>query len=233
MSEASHISELDFFGEGPRAVGRRMGNRLRQRSYLIVCEGEETEPNYFESLKSKLPNEMIGKVEIVGAGANTLTLLKVADDEIEKRKLEAKPAYYHVWIVFDRDSFKPSDFDNTIHSVDGRNANQTEIHWHAAWSNEAFELWYLYHFQQVNGGGLSRDVFKAHLDEYLKKPPYSLAGGYQKNSTVMFDLLRPNVAQAIRNAKRAYEGWNASVPYSQRNPATAVYQLVEYLMRYL
>lgn len=233
MSAVSRIDEVGFFDDTLSAVGRRMGNRPRQRSYLIVCEGEETEPNYFKALKEQLPNEMIGKVEIVGAGANTLTLLKVADDEIEKRKQEAKPAYYHVWIVFDRDSFEPSDFDNTIHSVDDRNANQKEVHWHAAWSNEAFELWYLYHFQPVNGGGLSRDVFKSRLDEYLKKPPYSLAKGYQKNSEIMFELLRPNVPQAIRNARRACEKWDATIPFSQRNPATAVYELVSDLMRYL
>lgn len=94
-------------------------------------------------------------------------------------------------------------------------------------------MWYRYHFQQVNCGGLSRDVFKSRLDEYLKKTPYYQTMGYQKNLTVMFELFRPNVVQAIRNAECAYEGRNASVPYSQRNPVTAVYLLIADLMRYL
>lgn len=233
MGVAGRIDTQDFFSDTRRAVGRRTGNRPRQRSYLIVCEGAQTEPNYFQSIKELLPNEMIGKIEIVGAGANTLTLLKVAEDEIERRKSEAKPDYYHVWIVFDRDSFVAANFDNTINSVENRNRSQSDVHWHAAWSNEAFELWYLYHFQPINGGGLSRSVFQQRLDGYLKKPPYRLASGYRKNSKEMFALLRDRLPFAIKNAEAAFKKWNTSVPFSQRNPATSVYQLVSDLMRYL
>ena len=38
---------------------RRSGQRPPRRYYLIVCEGEATEPNYFNAIRKILPNEMV------------------------------------------------------------------------------------------------------------------------------------------------------------------------------
>ena len=99
-------------------------------------------------------------------------------------------------------------------------------HWHAAWSNEAFELWYLFHFQENVGGGISRDRYKEMLSAHLAHP-------YTKNSKEMFDILLPNLKAAIQRAQRAYDRWDAAIPFHDRNPATAVHRLVEELMWYV
>ena len=39
-----------------RVESKRLeGIKSKRRFFLIVCEGEKTEPNYFESLKNDLP----------------------------------------------------------------------------------------------------------------------------------------------------------------------------------
>lgn len=38
---------------------RKIGFRNIRKYYLIVCEGEKTEPNYFEVLKSDLPRGVL------------------------------------------------------------------------------------------------------------------------------------------------------------------------------
>ena len=43
----------------------------RGSHYLIICEGEETEPNYFEAIKRILPPDMVNRITISGTGRNT------------------------------------------------------------------------------------------------------------------------------------------------------------------
>ena len=41
---------------------RKVNFKPKRKNYLIVCEGEKTEPNYFKSLKSSLPK---GVLEVI------------------------------------------------------------------------------------------------------------------------------------------------------------------------
>lgn len=211
---------------------RAAGKRPKGRSYLIVCEGTKTEPNYFEALRKKLSGGEGDKVVVVGAQDNTLGIVDRARAEIELRNKSDNPPYYHVWLVFDRDSFPADDFDNAIAAAaeeDARFKSEGDMifpHWHAAWSNEAFELWYLFHFQENIGGALSRDRFKELLNAHL-------GFKYQKNAPDMFERLLPNVGEALKRAERAFARWPVEVPFHERNPATAVYQLVGDLLMYL
>ena len=211
---------------------RTAGKRPKGRYYLIVCEGTKTEPNYFESIRKRLSGGQGDKIVVVGAQDNTLGLVERAREEIVKRNQSDNPPYYHVWLVFDKDSFPDDDFDNAIamaEQEDRRFGMKDDVlfpHWHAAWSNEAFELWYLFHFQENVGGSITRDRYKEMLSVYLAQP-------YMKNSEAMFDILLPNLHVAIQRAQLAYERWDVEVPFHARNPATAVYQLVESLMAYV
>lgn len=57
---------------------RLEGIKSKRRFYLIVCEGEKTEPNYFKSLKNTLPKGVLDVCEftIEGEGYNTESLVK-------------------------------------------------------------------------------------------------------------------------------------------------------------
>jgi len=143
---------------------RITGQKPPRRYFLIVCEGEKTEPNYFESIRALLPRDMIERVTVEGYGHNTLSLVQKACDENQKRLNSDKPPYYHIWVVFDKDSFPNDNFDNAIQQLnefDQETSSRKEKcqHWHVAWSNEAFELWYPHFPKNVTMPGSSRRTF--------------------------------------------------------------------------
>lgn len=211
---------------------RVAGRRPKGRYYLIVCEGTKTEPNYFESIRSHLSGGEGDKVVIVGSQSNTLGLVERARAEIAVRNESDNPPFYHVWLVFDKDSFPDDDFDNTITLAEqedakfGMKGDVLYPHWQVAWSNEAFELWYLFHFQDNIGGRISRERFKEMLSKHL-------GFSYQKNAPDMFEILLPRMSVAIERAERAFKRWSDYEPFHARNPATAVYKLVRELMAYI
>jgi len=103
----------------------------RQR-FLIVCEGAKTEPQYFE--RFRVPG-LVVKVE--GVGMNTLSLVE------EAVKLREEDDYDQVWCVFDKDDFSIDQFENAIHCA-------KENGMYVAYSNQAFELWYVLHFEYLH-----------------------------------------------------------------------------------
>ena len=59
-------------------TARKIDSKNKRKYYLIVCEGEKTEPNYFKSLKNALPKGVLEICEfnIDGTGYNTESLVK-------------------------------------------------------------------------------------------------------------------------------------------------------------
>lgn len=123
---------------------------------LIICEGEKTEPNYFKSFQLiKNSSSFVFDITTDGGGINTLDVVKEAirlRDEAEKN---GKP-FDSVWAVFDRDSFDPNKFDDAINKASQKGIN-------CAWSNEAFELWYVYHFDN-RSTPMSRKDYKGIIE---------------------------------------------------------------------
>ncbi len=140
-SEAFNFSAfLNELAESKTPDKRKEGEKKERKYFLIVCEGERTEPSYFEAFRQKLPPNMLDTIDIVGEGANTLSVVNKA---IQFREIRSRnpvnPNFDEVWAVFDRDSF-PSQRVNEAIAI----AKTQDVH--CAFSNEAFELWYLLHF---------------------------------------------------------------------------------------
>jgi len=206
--------------EKTRATGRRLEDaRRKSKRFLVVCEGEKTEPNYFKSLAATLEWDQI-EVVVDPAGMNTQSLVERARArKIEKNQL-GEPSFDEVWVVFDKDSFKPAQFDNAIRSAEAAGMK-------AAWSNEAFELWYVLHFES-RITGMPREDYRRVLSGHLGQR-------YKKNDTEMYDKLKKlgNQAKAIRYAKRLDMGRkDAKLSPSTANPCTLVYKLVEKLQEF-
>jgi hypothetical protein len=181
----------------------------RQR-FLIVCEGEKTEPNYFK--KYRVPGLI---VEVEGIGQNTY---RVVEHAIKRRKQERKRKedFDQVWCVFDRDSFPAQHFNRALELAD-----QNGIR--AAYSNEAFELWYLLHFQYQDSA-IARSLYVEKLKTFID--------GYEKNSDEMYDKLRAHRETAIKNATRLLNRYNPRNP-ERDNPSTTVHLLIEELIKSL
>lgn len=205
---------------------RKKDIRNKRKYYLIVCEGEKTEPNYFQGFKDDLPKGVLTwcQIDIEGTGRNTQSLVDEALRLKKAYEQEYNRTIDRLWVVFDRDSFSPNDFNNAV-----LRCQNTKPVIGCAWSNEAFELWYLLHFHYYNHG-MSRKDYQDAIEDNLK-PLLGETYRYLKNSTDMYDLLKEygSLDNAIRNAKRLAENFEGREDYANHNPCTMVWQLVEEL----
>ena len=86
---------------------RKVAVRNVSVSFLIVCEGERTEPNYFKALIKDRYSD-IREVTIEGKGQGTVSLIKETIAIRDKSNKE----FDRVWAVFDKDDF--NDFNDAI-----------------------------------------------------------------------------------------------------------------------
>lgn len=201
----------------------------RANSYLIVTEGERTEPLYFKGIQKLIKEKIGGEVDVVeiptidiyGEGSSTGKLIEIT----EKIVKEAKIIYQNVWVVFDKDDFE--DFDKAI--IDGKNKG-----YKIAWSNQSFEYWLYLHFY-YSDSALHREDWKKKLDEIFVQ--YNLGDGYyRKNYEEIYSLVDSydGVNTAIKNSKRRMDGFDEEKDMpSEYDPGTKVYELVMELKRYL
>ncbi|MBP8819234.1 MAG: RloB domain-containing protein [Syntrophomonadaceae bacterium] len=187
------------YGRGPRSYGTRpLEIREKKPRILIACEGEKTEPNYFRAFRP-------ANVVVHGLGMNTFSLvaeaIRIRDDD--------PYGFDQVWCVFDRDDFTADNFNRALQLA--RN-NDIKV----AYSNEAFELWYVLHFDYMDVG-IARHQYIEILKDRL--------GGYKKNDPTMYDQLVDCQRNAIFNATRLLDQYNPVNPV-QDNPSTTVHNLV-------
>ncbi len=123
-------------------------------------------------------------------------------------------------------SYQDEQFNQTVLQCEAINKEDTDICFHALWSNECFELWFVLHYayQQT---GISRDQYIRKLDEYLES-----YGGYSKTRDDMYSILFPKLRIAIKNAKKLRQNNEGKTP-AISNPGTVVYEIIEYLCPYL
>jgi hypothetical protein len=189
------------------ARGRKEPSKPTRKTYLIFCEGEKTEPNYFRAFRK---GAKVKEFWVLGTGSNTESLVR---DAIKLRKTDDYAVYDEVWCVFDKDSFTPQQFNTAIQQARSKNMN-------VAYTNQAFELWYLLHYEYCESA-LDRDSYKERLTKYLGKE-------YKKNDPSMYGILFPKQATAIKYAKKLEKIHSSNSP-AEHNPVTLVYQLVELL----
>ncbi|WP_261810714.1 RloB family protein [Levilactobacillus humaensis] len=211
-------------------MSRHIGKKARQKkrvllpgSYLIVSEGTVTEVAYFNEW-AKLVNKAYQGisaspvVKVMGCGESNQKLV----DYVKQEQALDEKIYENVWLVFDKDDFPDADFNTAIRTA-------KKLKWHAAWSNNCFELWYVLHFDYLTTA-VDRKTYYDKLSRELGR--HGSVTGYQKSNQNILAILTPERRQkAINRAKKLMASYaeHRSTPNSQRNPATTVYVLVEEL----
>ncbi|WP_315317340.1 RloB family protein [Segatella oris] len=212
--------------------GRKQGTRDQIVRFLIVCEGKKTEPNYFRALIDDCKSQNNGakidrqrtKVSLVtkideGAGG-TGKLVEKAKKLKDEYKRKKQIHFDRVWLVFDKDEFM--DFNKAIADAKKEKMN-------CAWSNGAFELWFLLHFQNGFEGKCKDYVNKIEsiLKKKLKKTDFS----YEKNDEGFYQILQEHgdEEQAIKRAQKLRENRGKKKNYAAHNPRTEVDLLVDEL----
>lgn len=201
-------------------MARKAETRQARNTFWIITNGEQTEKNYFDLLKSK---QSIYDVKVKFINADPLGLVECAQSYTADAN--------QVWCVFDIDNAHKDK--RLIPAL--QKAEQESIK--VAYSNIAFEVWLISHFQKC-AMPLSTDKHKSILDHCLKERGSKTE--YTKSDKTLFKkYFIPDYKQAVENAKIVYQsyvkthrntyGVNANFPIWEWNSSTTVYKLIEAL----
>jgi hypothetical protein len=206
---------------------RELGYREIRNLFHIYCEGENTEPEYFRSF----PVNTETKVTAMGLGRSKTALVEKAIELFGKEKLLKRQANYdhdrQLWVVFDydyrSDVNEAADFNNAIEL-----ARQKGIR--VAYSNDSFELWLVLHYQYQNTA-LTRSEYFQMLSKKMNCN-YEKDGKTKEFSQSLYDIFLKDQPKAIQHARCLYEEKQGET-FSNQNPCTTVFQLVEELNKCL
>ena len=155
-----------------------------------------------------------------------MRVIGMAEKYVKKNKIEKG----QIWCVYDKDSFPAKDFNGVVQRAEHLNRENPYVQYHAAWSNECIEFWFLLHFAYYTANN-----HRAEYISFLNDKFRELAiGKYQKNMKEIFEVLleKGNPRLAIRYAKRIIKDGEGRMP-ADIAPGTKVYELVEELAKYL
>lgn len=199
---------------------RETPTKEEKQRILIVCEGENTEPSYFN--KFRVTSAVI---KSVGEGYNTLSLVKRAI------KLSEEQEYDQIWCVFDKDDFSIESFNQAV--ILGQSKN-----FKIAYSNQAFEYWLILHFEDHQGGAMHRNQYKNKLNAYLHAFGLKYDGNSKIITDEIFDVLmsldekgKARISLAWERAERIYKQCDEN-NLAKAESSTAVFKLVEEIQKY-
>ena len=222
-AKQKHREQLRAQRRKEPSLERPVAELTEKPSILIVCEGENTEPSYFNQFRITS-----AKVKSVGEGYNTISLVYRA------LALSQQGNYDQVWCVFDKDDFNEQDFNDAIQIAKSNNFG-------VAYSNQAFEYWLILHFNDHQGGGMHRNDYNDKINGLLK--PYNVK--YDGNGSKIveedfFELLdgidektkNKRVDLAIARAERNDKQFDHTNP-AREESSTTVFKLVQELLKHL
>jgi hypothetical protein len=196
-----------------------------QKSFLIICEGTNTEPEYFKSFAQ-------GNiaVETYGVGRSKTALVKHIITYLHNNP---NARLQEVWAVFDFDrnatqlKTQKKDFDNAIALAIN---NKIKV----AWSNDCFELWFVLHYQFVESNLDRIDYYRILSEKW--NCAYHNVGKQRNFCKGIYKRLRQdelsNQNRAVKNAKKLLELHRDCTP-ANSFPSTTVHTLVVELNSYI
>jgi RloB-like protein len=207
---------------GSQALRRRSPHRPEKTRILIVCEGRETEPNYFRRLRDEEPvRQKFSVVVQKGKGGSCLAVVQQAIAELEKAAARGED-YDEVWCVFDVE--QAGQREQVIKARARAEKHKTQL----ALSNPSFECWLLAHFVRTKKSFAGCDEVIEELHKHWRR---EFGQDYEKNDEHLYARLADRTQKAIDNARKVREhDWASSPDIVDCNSATDVYLLVERLL---
>lgn len=198
-----------------RELKRKKGKRLPFPRVLIVCEGEKTEPLYFDDIRkqNRVPT---AHIRVTNAdGTQPRQVVDFAEATFRKTK-----EYDWVFAVFDRDDHvtyldalnRAAALDNTLKNDDGK-----KVRFVAVPSVPCFELWLLLHFVDIQA------FF--HRAEIINRLGGHIAG-YEKGTEGTYAATEAALALAIERAQRLQVRFD---PRTGVDPVTRAHEVVQLL----
>ena len=225
LKKQKHLEELRLAKRRKRNttpnLERPEPKKEEKQKILIVCEGKNTEPSYFNKFKLSTAT-----IKSVGEGYNTLTLVDRA------KQLSEEDNYDQVWCVFDKDDFPNENFNSAIFKAEG-------MGFKVAYSNQAFEYWLILHFEDHQGGSIHRNQYCKKINSYLKAFGAIYDCDSKEISTKFFEILISKIeGKDISRQDLARERAERNLAhFDNTNPAkeessTKVHLLIEEFIKY-
>lgn len=198
---------------------RKKKTRVPHPSTYIFCEGEKTEPNYFNAFIDSLsfPGEL-ATVKVVHT--DKTNLVGLVD---EAKKFKDNNAYAlgsdEYWIVVDKDGYPKHK-----EGFEAAKRNSFKI----AFSSICFEYWLLCHytFSKIpyqNYREIIRGALIRHIPEYTK------------NNGDIFSITNELLETACQNARASRDRWVRKQPDKEiyeLNPYTNVDELMQHIFSF-
>jgi len=207
---------------------RELKNIEIKSLFRIYCEGKNTEPIYFRSFPVNTETRV---EEVIGLGRSKTSLVeKVIELLRDGQFLNGQNEYdenRQLWVVFDFDK-KDEDNESEDYNTAIRLAQEHEIN--VAYSNDAFELWFVLHFKYLDSILTRKEYYEFLSDEFSIN--YEKHGKENDFAKSIYQLLKPSQNKALQNAIKLHKSFTDG-NYCNHNPCTTVYKLVEELNKCL
>ncbi|MCI0460155.1 MAG: RloB family protein [Gemmataceae bacterium] len=207
---------------GEKTPRRPSAHRSEKTRILIVCEGRETEPNYFRGLRDEeAVQQHFSIVVLKGKGGSCLAVVQQAIAEQEKAAARRKE-FDEVWCVFDVEQARQREQVIKARALAGQHEIRPIL------SNPSFEVWLLAHFVRTKKSFPDGNAVIAELNKHW---PGAFGQDYEKNDEQLYARLANRTATAIDNARKVREqDWGSALDLVDCNSATDIYLLVERLL---
>ena len=184
-------------------------------TFLIVVEGEATEPAYLEEVRSRLKRRAAAVLVRHGDHTDPVGIvreaMKLRDAHAANANVEP---YDQVWVVFDRETQNHPRRQQVPAAIHLAEANEIRV----ALSIPSFEFWLFLHYDFTTKAFDGCAVLRKALKKFIKD--------YEKSDLPLDDLLS-RVKTAMRHAEKCHGHWEAVG--GDRNPSTHVDKLMRAL----
>lgn len=199
---------------------RRREDRERGLRFLIICEGQKTEPFYFTEF-CEIHQLLTARVRILSGseGSSPDRVVSYAKQVFDEDAKLGSDSYDQVFCVIDRDNH--TTFESAMRQI--KKLKSQGAPFVAVPSYPCFEYWLLLHFTYTrrgftaSGGRSSCDNL---IRELQKQPGFQ---SYVKARKNIYSLLKDRTETAIKHAQMADK---EAAQTREKNPSTDVYKLV-------
>ena len=202
---------------------RKNSQKKPYAKILIVCEGEKTEPLYFDAM---IKFHKLVTVTVKHRGSAPISVVNGAEALFSKSLKSNEDPYDQIYCVFDRDNHESFEKAvDKIHTLNNMKKFKNKIF--AIVSVRQFEFWLLLHFRGTtkpfnNGDDLLRALRK-----------YDLMKDYEKGTRSYYKILGEERYLAAKTAaEKINTEHKENKPvndHSYANPSTDIYKLTEVL----
>lgn len=194
----------------------------KQRDTILILTNGRTEKNYFEAISTGYSSMYKIEVKLLNAECDKLVNYAINLD---------RSKYNQIWCVFDIDN--SLEENHLILALKLAKDNNINI----AYSNEAFEVWLLYHIFEKVPSALTRKAYIKEINKHLESIGSSK---YQKNDVELLKkIFLPKLLVATENSKKVHQKFeaehqklnsgNKGYPVWEWKSTTTVYKLIENL----